>query len=161
MSLKKEKTLGEKIMSFFVLLLMSIFFIDCIIFLLIPAIMSNQQNKLIGLYTVISFILALIPLANLLIHKKHSDISEEDKQQRKSWIWIFFLAASVLPAIFSGLFFTNVIFYMIAEKWLKDDFISVQIITNILNFYLLYMLIKIIKNNNPHHQKNDEAVKKY
>lgn len=102
--------------------------------------MNDLEKKLVIIYTIISIILMLI---SVLIA-----IWDDIKKGNKETLKLFLLGLILLPIIGFGMFAVFVNIYGFAEWFVKDDFIVVQILTNIPNFYGLYYIIKEFKENN-------------
>lgn len=94
--------------------------------------MDEFEKQLIFIYTTIAFVLTLLPFV-IPFHKG----------VRK----LFFVVLVFSPLIYFGYFGIFVNGYTFAEYVAGDDFGMVQIITNILNFILLYNFISGIRKN--------------
>ena len=97
--------------------------------------MSELEKNLIFIYTTIAIFLIISLLVVLL------------RKERLKWplgMWVLVILF-IFPISCIGLFFVFVTIYSFAEAIIKDDFVLVQIITNVLNLTLVYWIFANIK----------------
>ena len=105
------------------------------------------QNKLYIVYTIICMILLNIFLSILCPNKKKYYCLKILRQKSiiKALFVIIFFIIIILICIL-GLFFSFVIFNGMASLFIdKQQFFELQLFTNIPNFYILGMIIKVIR----------------
>lgn len=92
--------------------------------------MDELEKRLVFLYTIIAIVLIALYLFVLF------------RKKLLKWSFVILL---VFPISCIGLFFMFVTTYSFTEALIKDNFVLVQIITNWLNIWLIYLIITNIK----------------
>ena len=104
--------------------------------------MSNLEKQLIFIYSIICVVLVCV-LMVVLFSEKFRQI----KFSGSDW-WKWLLIVCIFTPLFClGIFFFFVIVYGIVDVFIKDDFITKQIIVNIFNAWILYLIFVSLKKN--------------
>ena len=100
--------------------------------------MNDFEKNLVIIYTVIGIILSVVYIT-IMFWENIKKIKSKD------WWRILILVILIGPISCVGIFFLFVTIRSIAGMFVKNDFYTLHLLTNIFNFILVYRIIVAIK----------------